>query len=514
MLKTSMDTRIKRTWMLVYGFIGVMCVGLCTSQTGKSRDSTKVNHVMLNQIVLIIRRTYILNMIVAASASRYEEEEEEEEEEEKEEEEEEEKEEEEEEEVFLVAYTSCIYKSSSPLSSLKFTRSEVGLEAVLPCEWGSYNEVSSATPYIQWQTLSSMVFERMGPEQFQAEPYQNRADVPEGVLARGNCSLHLTDIRFRDAGIYECYLVVGKTGSKRRIFIQSVQLSVLDHKTSQSVELGTDLTLNLYTRQAETVVFQLSNSTVEWRELWQRQKTKRDLSPRVEERDGKLIIRNVSKHDEGLYKVMDGEGLALSTVKVSVEEVCWTRQHSWQSAQGMCRTASYISLSTAIVPTCLKTMTIIIPDIPLLKKSTVSCLNDHRPVVLTPIVMKCFERLAMKHIKPQLPSSLDPMQFAYCPNRSMDNVITTTLHLALTHLDNKNTYVRMLFIDFSSAFNTIIPQHLIEKLSLLGLNNSLCNWILDLLTGRPQLIPIRNGIFNTTTLSTEALQGRVLSPLS
>ncbi|KAK3526466.1 hypothetical protein QTP70_028680 [Hemibagrus guttatus] len=67
--------------------------------------------------------------------------------------------------------------------------------------------------------------------------------------------------------------------------------------------------------------------------------------------------------------------------------------------------------------------------------------------------------------------------------------MTTTLHLSLTHLDNKDTYVRMLFIDFSSAFNTIIPQHLIEKLSLLGLNTSLCNWILDFLTdfltGRP-----------------------------
>ncbi len=58
------------------------------------------------------------------------------------------------------------------------------------------------------------------------------------------------------------------------------------------------------------------------------------------------------------------------------------------------------------------------------------------------------------------------------------------LHLALTHLENKDSYVRMLLIDFSSAFNTIIPQQLINKLNLLGLNNSLCNWILDL-TGRP-----------------------------
>ncbi|KAK3507128.1 hypothetical protein QTP70_007960 [Hemibagrus guttatus] len=117
-----------------------------------------------------------------------------------------------------------------------------------------------------------------------------------------------------------------------------------------------------------------------------------------------------------------------------------------------------ISLSSAIVPTCLKTTTIV----PVPKKSTVSCLNDYRPVALTPIMMKCFERFIMRHIKTQLPPSLDPLQFAYRPNRSMDDAITTILHLSLTHLDNRDTYVRMLFIDFRSEFNTIIPQHLIE----------------------------------------------------
>ncbi|KAI4891225.1 hypothetical protein NFI96_010449 [Prochilodus magdalenae] len=141
-----------------------------------------------------------------------------------------------------------------------------------------------------------------------------------------------------------------------------------------------------------------------------------------------------------------------------------------------------ISLSSATVPTCLKATTII----PVPKKSSVSCLNDYRPIALTPIIMKCFERLVLRHIKTLLPPSLDPLQFAYRPNRSTDDAISTTLHLALTHLDNRNTYVRMLFIDFSSAFNTIIPQHLIGKLNLLGLNTSLSNWILDFLTGRPQ----------------------------
>ncbi len=73
-------------------------------------------------------------------------------------------------------------------------------------------------------------------------------------------------------------------------------------------------------------------------------------------------------------------------------------------------------LSQAVVPTCLKSTTII----PVPKKSPVSCLNDYRPIALTPIMMKCFERLVMQKIKNSLPKTLDPLQFAYCPNRSME----------------------------------------------------------------------------------------------
>ncbi len=167
------------------------------------------------------------------------------------------------------------------------------------------------------------------------------------------------------------------------------------------------------------------------------------------------------------------------------------------------------SLSQAVVPTCLKSTTII----PVPKKSPVSCLNDYRPIALTPIMMKCFERLVMHKIKTSLPNTLDPLQFAYRPNRSTDDAISSTLHLALTHLENKDSYVRMLFIDFSSAFNTIIPQQLINKLNLLGLNNSLCNWILDFLTGRPQSVRVGHNTSITTTLSTGAPQGCVLSLL-
>uniref|UniRef100_A0A8C8C5N6 RHD domain-containing protein n=1 Tax=Oncorhynchus tshawytscha TaxID=74940 RepID=A0A8C8C5N6_ONCTS len=54
-------------------------------------------------------------------------------------------------------------------------------------------------------------------------------------------------------------------------------------------------------------------------------------------------------------------------------------------------------------------------------------------------------------------------------------------HTAFTHLNKRNTYVEMLFIHYSSAFNTIVPSKLITKLRTLGLSTFLCSWILDFL---------------------------------
>uniref|UniRef100_A0A3B1J4C9 Reverse transcriptase domain-containing protein n=1 Tax=Astyanax mexicanus TaxID=7994 RepID=A0A3B1J4C9_ASTMX len=187
-----------------------------------------------------------------------------------------------------------------------------------------------------------------------------------------------------------------------------------------------------------------------------------------------------------------------------------------QSAQGVRRPADRCShghLQHLLVQRHCPNVPQVHTIVPVPKKSTVSCLNDYRPVALTPIIMKCFERLVMRNIKTQLPSSLDPLQFAYRPNRSTDDAITTTLHLSLTHLEKKDTYVRMLFIDFSSAFNTIIPQNLIRKLSSLGLNTPLCNWILDFLMGRPQSVLFGGSTSSSITLNTGAPQGSVLSPL-
>ncbi len=130
------------------------------------------------------------------------------------------------------------------------------------------------------------------------------------------------------------------------------------------------------------------------------------------------------------------------------------------------------SLATSLVPTSFKKSVII----PVPKISKPSCLNDYHPVALTSTVMKVFEILLKNHICSSIPVTLDPIHFAYRPNRSTDDANPQVLHSSLTHIDSKNgNYVRLLFIDYSSAFNTIVPIRLTVKLTDLGLNSSLCD---------------------------------------
>ena len=60
---------------------------------------------------------------------------------------------------------------------------------------------------------------------------------------------------------------------------------------------------------------------------------------------------------------------------------------------------------------------------------------------------------------------------------------------------------------------TIVPSKLINKLRTLGLNTSLCHWILDFLTVHPQVVRVGNNTSTTLLLNTVTPQACMLSPL-
>ena len=126
--------------------------------------------------------------------------------------------------------------------------------------------------------------------------------------------------------------------------------------------------------------------------------------------------------------------------------------------------------------------------------------------------MKCFEKLVRCHIKSCLPATLDPFQLAYRANRSTEDAIATALHATISHLEHPGHYARLLFIDFSSAFNTILRDRLTENY-----------WTLDFLSPPAagsgtfyqcvQRVRVGPHLSTALSLSTGSPQGFVLSPL-
>ncbi|KAK3571564.1 hypothetical protein QTP86_013194 [Hemibagrus guttatus] len=127
--------------------------------------------------------------------------------------------------------------------------------------------------------------------------------------------------------------------------------------------------------------------------------------------------------------------------------------------------------------------------------------------------MKSFERLMLSYLKDITDPLLDPLQFTYRANRSVDNAVNMALHFILQHLDSPGSYARILFVDFSSAFNTIIPALLRDKLFQLNVPDSMCSWITDFLTDRRQFVRLGTHVSDLQHISTGSPQGCVLSPL-
>ncbi|KAI7793933.1 hypothetical protein IRJ41_009315 [Triplophysa rosa] len=132
------------------------------------------------------------------------------------------------------------------------------------------------------------------------------------------------------------------------------------------------------------------------------------------------------------------------------------------------------SLELCTVPSCFKRSTII----PIPKKPKITGLNDYRPVALTSVVMKSFERLVLAYLKDIKEPLLDRLQFAYRANRSVEDAVNMGLHFVLKHLDRPGTY-----------------------------------WITSFLTDRQQLVRMGKLTSSTRTISTGAPQGCVLCPL-
>ena len=145
-------------------------------------------------------------------------------------------------------------------------------------------------------------------------------------------------------------------------------------------------------------------------------------------------------------------------------------------------------------------------------------MNDFRPVALISIIpMKVCDRLFKPWLRGYVEDYVDLLQFGYRSSRSCTDAILYILEKTYYHTDRAKfgNSVRIMFYDFSSAFNTIQQHLLIQK--LLAHNNvpiSILAWILNYLTDRSQYVRITSSgtLSQRLQSNTGAPQDTVLAP--
>ena len=152
--------------------------------------------------------------------------------------------------------------------------------------------------------------------------------------------------------------------------------------------------------------------------------------------------------------------------------------------------------------------------VPVAKIPSPKELNDFRPVALTSLVMKGFEKIVKRSLLGMSQSIIDPLQFAYQAGKGVEDATATLLDLVLGHLEGTKTHVLASFIDFSSAFNCMQPHILASRLSEIpDIDAGTIGWLVGWLTRRPQRVRVNNTLSTALTCSTGSPQGCVLSPL-
>ena len=167
------------------------------------------------------------------------------------------------------------------------------------------------------------------------------------------------------------------------------------------------------------------------------------------------------------------------------------------------------SVDTHTVPLSWKTAHIKpLPKIPCPKEH-----KDFRPIALTSVIMKSLERILLQYLVSTTKDKLDPYQFAYKQGCGTEDAVATLVHIITKHLDKPKTYARALFLDFSSAFNTIQTDILVSKMVQRELNPYLIHWYASFLTNRVQIVKVNKTLSTAITTNVGAPQGCVSSAM-
>ncbi|XP_033182475.1 uncharacterized protein LOC113168488 isoform X2 [Anabas testudineus] len=349
--------------------------------------------------------------------------------------------------------------------------------------------------------------------------YKDRTEMKEDLLRTGDVSLTLKNPRVEDGGVYVCKVnrdLENLNQKRMTLCVKACQVEKVE------VTEGVDSVLLPFQTRGQLA----EDVTVEWRcsdpkpmmvHVYQNGQNQHHIQDENykgrtamksdPERTGdlSLILSNPNFDDGGVYICnvnKDGNILTQKIVVLCIQED-WkkTMENLYQedTEKGNSVFSQLIGFLNETV-TCRTRSSSTDPS-PLMADPSVDHSVDQ--CVDHPPSCRCQKsELVMNHLKDITDPLLEPLQFAYRKNSSVDDAANLGLHYILQHLDLPGTYVRILFVDFSSAFNTITLGILDHKLTQLTVPAPTCQWIKSFLTDRRQQVRLGSITSGTRTIST------------
>ena len=168
------------------------------------------------------------------------------------------------------------------------------------------------------------------------------------------------------------------------------------------------------------------------------------------------------------------------------------------------------SLQTGTLP-CQWLISIVVP---IYKKSYRCDPLNYRPVSLTSVPCKLFEKLIAIHLMDYLQENhiLSDHQYGFRAKFStVDQLIST--YNDVTGMVDQGRVVDLVFFDYSKAFDSVPHGVLLDKLYNLGIDGNILHWIRGFLTGRTMRVKVGCALSESFAVTSGVPQGSVLGPL-
>ena len=136
--------------------------------------------------------------------------------------------------------------------------------------------------------------------------------------------------------------------------------------------------------------------------------------------------------------------------------------------------------------------------------------SDLRPVSLTSLLAKELERIITPWLKESFAYQTDHLQFGNQQGVSTTHMLVKMLHLWHKALDESNTAIRIVFLDFAKAFDRINHNKLLDKYESLETPPTILRWLYSFLQGRTQSVKLGNKISAPKTINGAVPQGAIL----